>query len=164
MTPPRALLLGLLVMLACAQGGTLSSPTVRIDLRDRLPRKVLKKLLAVDTTYECRRKVDLRKAGMWQRFVVTWRVFDAGKAGLHFTALDVAPDGPFSGARAPKASAALGELETVTAKGQPVSRLTVQIFLQGVSGCSRRTAGHKEVIRTDDADCKPPRSLKLFKP
>jgi hypothetical protein len=37
---------------SCKGGGSVAAPVVRVDLRPKLPQKVLRRLLAADTTYE----------------------------------------------------------------------------------------------------------------
>jgi hypothetical protein len=131
--------------------GQLPSPTLRVDLRDKLPRKALRRLLAVDTTYECSREVTLRVPDASQRFSVSWRVFDF-KALRYITAVQVAPLGPSQGASGPRASATVGE---PTAAGD-VTTVPIQISFSGRAGCTSFTAGRQVRLRSNDPGCKKP--------
>jgi hypothetical protein len=133
----------------CSESGQLPSPTVRVPLWERLPIKAQRQFAAADTTYECSRKVKLAGKGAAQRFVVTWRLFEAGEGVRFITAVQVDPDGPFEGGRGPKASALVSGT-----KGKNVS---VQIRWSATKGCSSINAQTTIQLRTDDPDCKPPK-------
>lgn len=144
-----------LLALTCAEG-SLPSPTVRVDLRHELPRKVLRRLLAHDSSFECRRKVALAKGGVRQRFVITWRVFEMEPGSRHITMVQVEPDGPFEGARMPSASA------MIEGKGQ---RRVVQLEWKAQKGCRSVSARKRVPLGTTDPGCKVPKArLKIFGP
>ena len=138
-------------VVSCGGDGQLPSPTLRVDLRAKLPRKPLRRLLAVDTTYECSREVTLRVPDASQRFRVSWRVFDY-KALRYITAVQVAPLGLAKGASGPEASATVGE---PTAKGD-VTTVPIEISFSGRAGCSSFTAGRQVNLRSNDPGCKKP--------
>lgn len=145
-----------LVALTCAEGGTLPSPTVRVDLSDRLPKKARRRLAAADTSYECSRKVTLEGQGARQRFVVTWRLYEAEADRRFITAVQVAPDGPFEGGRGPRASASVAATRGFT--------VPVEIRWSATKGCSNIRASTMVELRSDDPTCKPPRPTgKIFK-
>jgi len=146
-------------VVTCGGDGQLPSPTLRVDLRDKLPRKVLRRLMAVDTTYECSREVTLRVPDASQRFTVSWRVFDY-KAARYITAVQVAPVGLAKGASGPEASATVGE---PTAAGD-VTTVPILISFSGRAGCTSFTAGRKVNLRSNDPGCKKPTgSIRIWK-
>jgi hypothetical protein len=146
-------------VVSCGGDGRLPSPTLRVDLRDKLPRKALRRLLAVDTTYACSREVTLRVPDASQRFRVSWRVFDY-KALRYITAVQVAPLGLAEGASGPAASATVGE---PTAKGD-VTTVPIQISFSGRAGCTSFTAGRQVQLRSNDPGCKKPTSkIRIWK-
>lgn len=158
-SPARRHLLFLVVLapLTCNEGGTLPSPTVRVDLSEHLPNKALKRFVAADTSYECDRKLTVAAQGGSQRFVVTWRVFEADAGERHITAVQVDPDGAFSGGRGPKASAA------VSPAGGKERKVTVQIGWEARKGCGGIQASQTLTLSPDDPTCKPPRPAgKIF--
>ena len=156
MRPSIPLALIGLVMGCCTEGGTLPSPTVRVDLSRHLPGKALRRFVAADTSYQCDRTVTVTSHGASQRFVVAWRVFEADEGQRHITAVQVDPDGPFSGARGPKASAAVN----LHRGGKKVS---VQISWQATRGCGTIHANQSVTLHPDDSGCKPPRPAgKIF--
>lgn len=152
----RAWLLVLaLPCLTCSHETSLPSPTVRVDLRHRLPEKELRRLQLADTTYECHRAVELRAQGAGQRFIITYKLLPGEGGKRHITVVQVAPDGPFTGARGPVASAVVGE-----GKGGVVP---VEIKWEATKGCSTISAGTRVVLRADDPACKAPRPAgKIF--
>jgi len=144
------------VLLACCSETFLPSPTVRVDLRHRMPEKELRRLLLADTTFECRRRATVETAGASQRFIVTYKVFQGECDRRYITAVQVEPDGPFSGARGPVASAVVSD-----GNGRKVP---VQITWEATRGCSTVTAGVRVELVPDDPTCKPPRPAgKIFK-
>jgi len=150
----RLLLVALATGLACAEGGTLPSPTVRVDLSWHLPKKAQRLFAAADTSFECDRKLTVAAEGGSQRFVVAWRVFEADGGKRFITAVQVDPDGPFGGGRGPKASA------VVTPGGD---RVTVQISWEARKGCGAIRARQDLELRPDDPACTPPKPAgKIF--
>jgi hypothetical protein len=151
-----ALLLLALSALTCSEGGQLPSPTILVDLSDRLPDKTRRQLAAADTGWECRRKVTLEGHGARQRFVVTWRLFQAEAGKRFITALRVEPDGAFEGGRGPRASASVRETRGST--------VPVEIRWSATKGCSAIKASTTVELRTDDPTCSPPKPAgKIFK-
>jgi hypothetical protein len=156
----RSGLLALLVFAAlhCGGGTELPSPLVRVDLRDKLPAKVLKEMRALGGSYECRREVTLRAEGASQSFVVTWRIYDH-KESRYFTAVGVEPDGPTRGATSPEATATVDELK----REGGASVLPVHLLWSAREGCSTVSARKIVKLRSDDPACKQPKSkLKIF--
>lgn len=155
-SPARTALSLLVVVAGCTEGGTLPSPTVRVDLSPHLPRKVQRRLAAADTSYECHRKLTVEGEGARQAFIVTWRVFEADAGQRHITAVQVDPDGPFTGARGPRASAAVDPVKG----GKGVS---VRVGWQATRGCGTIKASNTLALRPDDPRCKPPKPAgKIF--
>jgi hypothetical protein len=146
--------------ITCSGPAELPSPTLRVDLRAKLPRKVLRRLMAVDTSYECSRKLTLRSGGASQRFIVTSRVFDFKEGQRYLTAVQVEPDGPTEGGSSPEASAAVGE--PVIEEGQGMT-VPVNLTWSARAGCSKVTAGEQVKLASNDPACKPPSSkVKIF--
>jgi len=153
----RHLFLVVVALLACSEGGTLPSPTVRVDLSEHLPERARKRFVAADTSYECDRKLTVAAQGGSQRFVLTWRVFEADAGQRYITAVQVDPDGAFSGGRGPKASAA------VSPAGGKERKVTVQIGWEARKGCGEIRASQTLTLSPDDPSCKPPKPAgKIF--
>lgn len=160
---PRLVLTALLGAVACSGGTMVPSPLVRVDLRDQLPRPVLRRLMAVDTTYECSGSVTLEQGGASQRFEVTWRVFEY-RGDRYITAAQVSADGPTRGGTAPTATGTVGALKTRrTSGGTAHTRLPVHISWSAREGCSEVSARTTFTARTDAAGCERPRgTLKIL--
>jgi hypothetical protein len=139
----------------CSSEGVVSSPVVRVDLRDRLPRNLQRQIAAADTSYPCTRTFTLSEGEASQRFVVNYRVLQ-GEQAQHITAVEVVPDGPTEGARGPKASAMVGELRLQEDGSKEVAEVPVRISWSATSGCSRISRTRIMTLRADAPDCKPP--------
>jgi hypothetical protein len=153
-------ILALLTLTTCSDGGTIPSPLVRVDLQDKLPAKVQRRLRAADTGFECHRKVGLTEQGASQQFIVTWRVFEAETGVRYITAVGVETDGPFTGARDPSGTAVVEDPRPREGGGNAVR---VHIQWQATKGCSAISARTVEALDSQDPSCKPPRSgVKIF--
>ena len=150
-----------LTLATCSEGGTIPSPLVRVDLSDKLPAKVQRRLRAADTGFECHRKVGLTSQGASQQFIVTWRVFEAETGVRYVTAVGVETDGPFTGARAPSGTAVVEDPRPREGGGNAVR---VRIQWQATKGCSSISARTVEQLDSQDPSCKPPKSgVKIFR-
>ena len=154
----RPFLLASLV-LGCGGGHSVSSPVLRVDLRDRLPPKLQRQIVATDTSYPCTHRFTLAAEGASQRFVVGYRVLDDGTS-KHITAVEVEPEGETVGASAPAATAAVGESRT--AGGIAIQR--VRVSWEASKGCGKVSATTTVELRADGEGCRPPRPIKLLTP
>jgi len=147
----RPLLALILLGAACEGGHSLSSPVLRVDLRDRLPEAVQRRLAQADTSYECRRGFALEAQGVQQRFLATWRVLDEGGARL-VTTVQLEPQGDTVGGSDPSASAAVGEPRV---RGN-AARVPLRVTWTASKGCGRVSASRELELAADEAGCKPP--------
>jgi hypothetical protein len=133
-----------------------------VDLRDRLPADVLKRLMAIDMTYECSRTVELAAQGVSQRFELTWRVF-AHDSDRYITAVQVEPDGPTQGGRSPEASATAEPTRINEQEGNKLAMVPIRLTWSATSGCATVGDTRTVALRADSPGCKPPQNtLKIF--
>jgi len=149
----------LLAALCGCGGGTLTSPVLRVDLRDRLPPKLQKQVAVADTSYPCSQRFSLAAGGASQRFLANYRVLDDGTS-KHVTAVELEPEGETAGASSPTASAAVGELRREGA----ISILPLRVSWEASKGCGKVSASETVELRGDGAGCRPPRPIKLLTP
>jgi hypothetical protein len=154
----RAILLSLSLAVACG-GHSVSSPVLRVDLRDRLPPKLQRQVAKADSSYPCTHRFSLAAEGASQRFLVGYRVLDDG-ASKHVTALEVDPEGETSGASAPSATAAVAGIRQASG----VSVVSVRVSWEASKGCNKVGASTTVELRADGPGCRPPRPIKLLTP
>jgi hypothetical protein len=146
----------LFVLLAGCDRGAVSAPVVRVDLRARLPEKVLRRLVAADTTYECRKPFKLASGGAEQAFLASWRVLD--ETGERFiTAVEINPDGPTRGAGSPTASALVEEIQKRREGKDVVGMVPVRVSWSASKGCGKVSAVERIELRADDPACVKPK-------
>jgi hypothetical protein len=158
----RAFLLFVLVLLACGKA-TIVSPIARVDLRAQLPPALQRKIVALDTTFECRKRLLLEGEGVKLGVVATFRILDEGTK--HITSVEVAPNGPVVGGVDAEASAVVGEIEMVRAGGaEGAARVPVFLTLSARKGCSRVEVSRRILLAADDPICKPKKGARLLVP
>jgi hypothetical protein len=144
---------------ACGGGHTLTSPVLRVDLRDRLPPKLQRQVAIADTSYPCTHRFTLADKGASQRFLASYRVLDDGTL-RYITAVELEPEGDTVGASAPSATAAIGEAR----RAGTASVLPLRVSWQASKGCEKTSAKTTVELRTDSELCRPPKSMKLLTP
>lgn len=155
----------LLILLACQGKTTISSPIIRVDLRDRLSKPVFRRLIAADLTFGCSRKVKLASKGAHQELIVSWRVFDY-KESKYITALEVEPSGETTGATGPQATASVGDVTKKPREGGgEMSVVPLRLTWAATSGCEAVEATHEMTLVGDDPGCQRPKNkIKILGP
>ncbi len=153
----RALLCAGLLLCACDDSHSLSSPVVRVDLSGKLPASLQRRLAAADDSYECRRSVMLASGDAHQRFRAVWRVLDDG-GSRYVTAVELEAQGETSGATAPQATALVDELAFQRRGKDVVAVVPMRISWSASKGCGRVSASTSLELRGDDPGCRVPRT------
>jgi hypothetical protein len=144
-----------LLLVACEGGRSLPSPVVRVDLRDKLPPAVQRRVVIDDSSYECRKPFAAQVSGASQRFIAVYRVLD-DKEGKFVTAVQVEPDGETTGASSPEATAVVGEVKVRGRAPAAAATVPLRISWSARQGCGTiRTQTAVELL-ADDPSCKPP--------
>lgn len=149
----------------CGGGGTVTSPVVRVDLRDRLPLRAQRRAYVHDTSYPCSKALTLSAQGAEQRFIANWRVLD-DRGTRHITAVEIVPEGETSGAREPSASAVVEDTTSDKKGDDLIAVVPVRLVWTATKGCSRVTANARLELRADDKSCraKPQSRRRLLTP
>ncbi len=156
MNAARASLLLLALLVGCQEGGMVTAPVVRVDLRPRLPEKLRRRLAVADMTYECRTPFKLSAGNAEQSFVASWRVLE--EPGERFiTAVEVNPEGPTRGAGSPSASALVEEIQKHRRGKEVVGLAPVRVSWSASKGCGKVSSAVRIELRADDPGCLKPR-------
>ena len=153
--PTSLLLLALLLAISCEGRTQLTSPVVRVDLRDKLPPHLQRLVSRQDDSYPCQMAVTLEQGGASQELVVVWKVLQDGP-DRHLTAVAVEARAPTSGGTDPTASAAVGTLASEKGAKGLVQMVPLTLQWQAAIGCNKVSAIQEVQLRSDHESCKKP--------